>query len=107
MCEWIAANSNPMYLERWEKIPVNGRRVSTEVHFYNPEPHCISVDFQANDYPRYKLDGESTVVSVDPVKVIFPASLRRGLTCMCRLGRQLEVDLCRFGRWPAPNGRGC
>lgn len=76
LCEWIAAHSNPMYLERWEKIRVNWRRVSTEVHFYNPEPHSISVDFQANDYPRYALDGESTVASVDPVKVIFPASLR-------------------------------
>ena len=76
LCEWTAAASNPTPLERWERIfPSNRRRVSTELHYFDPDPHCLSVDFLSNDYPKYQLDGEATVSSIAPVKVIFPAEV--------------------------------
>ena len=77
LCEWIAASSNPTHLERWEKIiPSEWNRVSTEVHYFNPDAHRLSVNFLSKDYPTYELDGESIVGSIAPVKVIFPTEVR-------------------------------
>ena len=77
LCEWIAASSNPTNLERWEKIiPSDRSRVSTELHYCDPDSHRLSVNFLSNDYPKYELDGESTVGSIAPVKVIFPTEVR-------------------------------
>ena len=79
LCEWIATNFNPIYLERWEKIiPEKQKRVSSEIRYHNPNPHCINVEFLSEDYPRYKLDRKSMFVSIDPVKVIFPAEIQFG-----------------------------
>ena len=76
LCEWIAAMSDPTHLERWERIPSNRRRVSTEVHYFDPVPHRLSVNFLSNDYPKYQLDGEVTVSTIAPVKVIFPGEVK-------------------------------
>ena len=76
LCEWMAAVSNPTHLVRWERIfPSNRSRVSAEVHYFDPDPHRLSVNFLSNDYPKYQLDGEATVSSIAPVKVIFPAEV--------------------------------
>lgn len=75
LCEWIAAHSDPTYLVRWDKTRVDWKRVSTEMHYNNPEPHCIGVDFLSPDYPTYKLDGKPTAVATGPVKVVFPTEL--------------------------------
>ena len=80
LCEWIAGASNPRYLERWEKVrPNNRNRLSTEVHYFYPDQHCIAVDFLSDKYPRYQVDGELTFVLTKPVKVIFPGRIRFGL----------------------------
>ena len=79
LCEWIAGASNPKYLERWEKVhPVNRNRLSTEVHYFYPDQHCIAVDFLSDSYPRYQADGELTFVSTGLVKTIFPKTIRFG-----------------------------
>ena len=79
LCEWIAGASNPTYLERWEKLyPDNLNRLSTEVHYFYPDQHCIAADFLSESYPRYRADGELTFVSTNPVKIIFPESIRFG-----------------------------
>ena len=79
LCEWIAGSSNPTYLERWEKIhPFNSTRLSTEIHYFFPDQHCIAVDFLSDSYPRYKSDGELTFVSTNPLKIIFPKEIRFG-----------------------------
>ena len=79
LCEWIAGASNPTYLERWEKLyPDNWNRLSTEVHYFYPDQHCIAVDFLSESYPRYQADGDLTFVSTNPVKIIFPGRIRFG-----------------------------
>ena len=58
LCQWMAAVSNPTHLERWERIiPSNRSRVSTEVRYFDPDPHRLSVNFLSNGYPKYHLDG--------------------------------------------------
>ncbi len=77
LCEWIAAFSNPIHLERWSKvIPSDGRRLSTEMRYHNPDPHKISVDFLSEVYPKYKLDESPNLICPDSVRVIFPRTLR-------------------------------
>ncbi len=76
LCEWMAAVSNPTHLERWERVyPSNRSRLSAEVHYFDPDPHRLSVNFLSKDYPKYQLDGEATVSSIAPVRVLFPAEV--------------------------------
>ena len=79
LCEWIASAGNPTHLERWEKVyPANRNRLSTEVHYFFPDQHCIAVDFLSDYCPSYKLDGELTFVSTNPLKIILPKPIRFG-----------------------------
>ena len=45
------------------------------MHYFDPDPHCIAVDFLDEDYPRYTLDGEATVSAAGAVKAVFPSEL--------------------------------
>lgn len=78
LCEWIAAHSDPTYLARWEETRVGWRRLSTEMHYSNPEPHCIGIDFLSTEYPTYRLDGKPMAVATGPVKVVFPRDIEFG-----------------------------
>ena len=64
------------HLERWRRAyPKDSRRLRTEIHYCDPDPHCIAVDFLGEDYPRYTLDGEATVSATGAVKAVFPSQL--------------------------------
>lgn len=76
ICEWIASLTNPKYLERWEELnPNNLHSLRAGLEYFNPNRHCIEVDFSSNQFPRYKLDGEETYVSTNSVRVTFPESI--------------------------------
>lgn len=90
LCEWIAGTSDPTCLERWEKMfPDTLRRVSIQVDYFNPDQHCISVDFLSSKYPKYKLDNNSTYVSTKTVKVIFPENIE--FNCRGEAPNELEM----------------
>lgn len=72
LCEWVASVSRPAYLERWSKVPRDRKRLLAKMHYYNPDPHSICVNFLSDDYPRYTLDEQPTLICTDPVKVVFP-----------------------------------
>ena len=76
LCEWVAGHVDASHLERWRRAyPEDGRRLRTEMHYCDPDPHCIAVDFLREDYPRCTLDGEATVSAAGAVKAVFPSQL--------------------------------
>ena len=76
LCQWIAGTSNPKYLERWEKLyPSSLSPLSIKVEYFNPSQHCVQVDLEHNQYPKFKLNGERMCVSTNSVRVIFPESI--------------------------------
>ena len=76
LCEWIAGTSNPKYLERWEKLyPSSLSPLSIKVEYFNPSRHCVQVDLEHNQYPKFKMNGERMYVSTNSVRVIFPESI--------------------------------
>ena len=76
LCEWVAGHVDARHLERWRRAySEDGRRLRTEMHYCDPDPHCIAVDFLDEDYPRYTLDGEATVSVAGAVKAVFPSQL--------------------------------
>ena len=80
LCEWIAGYSNATYLERWRTIyPPYDRRLLAEMHYRDPHPHRIVVDFRQSNYPRYLLDNRKTASSAIPLKILYPNDLRSEL----------------------------
>ena len=76
LCEWIAGTSNPKYLERWEKLYRSSLSpLSIKVEYFNPSQHCVQVDLEHNQYPKFKMNGERMCVSTNSVRVIFPESI--------------------------------
>ncbi len=80
LCEWIAAHADPIYLERWQWGRPGRARLSTRLHYLNPDPHCITVDFLTAEHPKYGADGDSASVAASPLRVVFPQNLESGLT---------------------------
>ena len=76
LCEWVAGHVDANHLERWRRVyPEDGRRLWTKMHYCDPDPHCIAVDFLREDYPRYTLDGEAIVSAAGAAKTVFPSQL--------------------------------
>ena len=76
VCEWIAGTCNPSYMERWgTPHPDTLKTLSISMDFFCPNPSSIDVDFQNNNYPHYKYNGNRTPISPKAVRVIFPEPL--------------------------------
>ena len=75
LCQWIAGHFDPARLERWRPTRPDRRRLATELRYFDPDPHRVTVDFRSKDYPVYRLDGRVTVPSLPLVNVVFPQDL--------------------------------
>jgi hypothetical protein len=72
LCEWLASASSTRFLNRWQHVRTDRRRLDVEVRYLDPEPHAVRVSFLSADHPRYSLDGERTGIPTASLKVLFP-----------------------------------
>ena len=62
LCDWIAGHFNPTRLERRKPTLPDRRRLAAELRYFDPDPHCVTVDFRSTDYLTYRLRNLSTTL---------------------------------------------